>query len=1335
MLGQGRPSSLALAPAGIALLFCAALADFADGQARTPATLPAITRPDEPPITPKAEPVRLRLTWGGSEARAWIGSAQLDKGVISDLKLLGLDADAAGSAWLERGQLRIGDLSPHVLDCVDITAEAAPDAQLVVELAAEPTEAPARAQVAIADLAKRPYQIRLDDRGNTLEIAIVPHPIVQISINRNERQQESLIFSPGEQLSFAATLALPASLHGTTVDVQTSLHPARQVGSPPLWSDNLKLSVPIEGQPQFVREVPLKQPEGVYTVRVAVSRPSGYFRDRFFASTAPLAERTFEIVVIDPRPPATAATDTWTRVLEIDPSNPGWIDRLPSWTPVRRIPGLNHGPLGNIRAGVVELPTGRFVELPPTAAGGEANWQAYTLPVEAVGRPHMLEVDFPIGNEQHFGLSILEPNAAGIVDESPRDTGVVVEGLGRDAKKIETERILFWPRTQSPTLVVTNRHPSAAARFGTIRLQRLNGALNNGPAERAASQRLVAAFVARPLIAETFGATQGSAVIGPVAAPRTADDLLTFYESATRLSEHLRYGGYNAAVVSALADGSSIFPLASSSVTPFYDSGRLANRLKESDGLELALRVFDRDGLTLIPAVQFAAPLAKLEQLRRSSDPQTNGLEWVNRDGRTWLEENGARGGLAPYYNVLDPRVQRAMLDTAAEIVGRYSNHRSFGGVAVQLTSDGYAQLPPFGWGLDDATIARFEQATGIAMPATGTGRFKIRHDLLASRYAAEWRSWRAAEMARFYGQLAEVVRGNTDRRLLLTTEKLFDHPHVAQRILPNLRDENRVAAALLELGLERQLLERTPGITLCPTMYIGPTKPLPDCANDLELNAAFARWRKLPGSNALAGAVLYHRSKELRLPSFATRMSAAMKVASGFRFICEPVGYGPLARQPYIQAIGGTDPALLLDGGDLLPLAQDKKLREIRSAIAQLPISAQISEIAMQPVVVRTYSEASQTTIVVMNSSPWAAQAQVALTLPSSVTLEPLTNSADVSDTARAKPITLAGGQQSWSVLLEPYDLQAVRIATSGANVVGVNVDLDGGARPELKAHLADFMNRDVSASRPFQQLANPGFEPLDGGAEVPGWRLTEATKNNATIQLDATAPQEGKTSLHLRNNGKLAAAHSDPFLIPATGQLGMMVFARCKTADPATELRLVCEWENRGQRDRRAAKVQCAQLVRPNQDWDPRPLAIPYVDLPLDSQATMRIVFELNGPGEIWLDNVTMYDLLFPLSWYGNSQAEKLQLVKLTGSAENAFERDQLSDCLQLLDGYWPRFVMAYRPPNAPKVAVRPGVAAAAPPPQGQPPNAAPAPPADQNQPAAPGVMDRFKRWVIPR
>jgi hypothetical protein len=547
------------------------------------------------------------------------------------------------------------------------------------------------------------------------------------------------------------------------------------------------------------------------------------------------------------------------------------------------------------------------------------------------------------------------------------------------------------------------------------------------------------------------------------------------------------------------------------------------------------------------------------------------------------------------------------------------------------------------------------------------------------------------------------------------------------------LRDENRVAATLLELGLDRQLLERTPGIVLCPTIYIGPTKPLPDCANDLELNAAFARWRPQPNAGELPGAILYHRPKELRLPSFAARVGAAMKVASDFHFICEPVGYSALARQPYVHALSGMDPALLLDGGDLLPLVQNKKLREIRAAIAQLPVSAQVSEVAAQPVIVRTFSEANQTTILVMNSSPWAAQAQIALALPSTVTLEPLTDSAESSDAPRTKAVTLASGQQSWSVLLEPFDIQAVRISAPGVNAVGVNVDLERGARPELKAHLADFMNRDVSASRLFQQLANPGFEPLGGGAPVPGWSLTEASKANATIELDAIAPQQGKTSLHFRNNGNFAAVESDPFMIPATGQLGMTLFARCKNADPQTELRLVFQSENGGGRYRHAAKVQCAQLVQPNQGWDPRPLAIPSNNLPLDSQGMMRVVIELNGPGEVWLDNVTMHDLLLPLTWYGNAQAEKLQLVKLTGSAENAFERDQLSDCLQLLDGYWPRFVMTYRPPNAPKVAVRTDVIApAAPPAQGQGPNAAPAPPAGQGQQAAPGVMDRLKRWV---
>ena len=131
-----------------------------------------------------------------------------------------------------------------------------------------------------------------------------------------------------------------------------------------LSTDKKRLPVPVDGHLNVDLNVPLQQSEGVYTVHVAVSRPSGYFRDKFLPGAAtPLAERSFQIVVLDSRPPVRDANARWDSVLEIDPTNPRWFERLPSWTQVRFIPGLNHGALGSIRAGTVDSPLGRFIEV------------------------------------------------------------------------------------------------------------------------------------------------------------------------------------------------------------------------------------------------------------------------------------------------------------------------------------------------------------------------------------------------------------------------------------------------------------------------------------------------------------------------------------------------------------------------------------------------------------------------------------------------------------------------------------------------------------------------------------------------------------------------------------------------------------------------------------------------------------------------------------------------------------------------------------------------------------------------------------------------------------
>src|SRR5690606_18205481 len=108
------------------------------------------------------------------------------------------------------------------------------------------------------------------------------------------------------------------------------------------------------------------------------------------------------------------------------------------------------------------------------------------------------------------------------------------------------------------------------------------------------------------------------------------------------------------------------------------------------------------------------------------------------------------------YYNTLDPRVQDAMAAVVEELVGRYASHPSFAGVALQLSSQGYAQLPPPEWGMDSVTLAAFSRDTGIAIDATDV-KDPARNPLL-SRHRAAWLEWRAARLAALHHRLARIV-------------------------------------------------------------------------------------------------------------------------------------------------------------------------------------------------------------------------------------------------------------------------------------------------------------------------------------------------------------------------------------------------------------------------------------------------------------------------------------------------------------------------------------------------------------------------------------------------
>lgn len=1284
MIGHGRPASLALALARSALVLCALLVG-----------------PTRAQNAPPSEPIQLRVTWGGGEPTRWLGRINVEDGSFSNLNILGADADAPGSVWIEGRQIRVAALSTHKSDILEATLQANTTAKLQIELGPDdktPQRVPApHFEVSLADLARHPYQVRLDERGNTLEIQIVALPALQIASKRDPP-----IFAPGETCSIELAPAPASVTPGTQLVVHTTLTAARRKES--MWNDERRVEVPVSGQPKFALDVPLPREEGVYTIHVAAARPSG-FTERFWAASTRLAERSFQVVVLEPNPPAPAGKAQWDGVLEIDPTNPRWLERLPTWTQLQRIPGLSRAPLGNFRSVAADPRLGRFNELPRTSAG-DPHWQAYSLPLEAVGIPHMLEVDYPAQLEHALGISIVEPDARGLIHGTHRDGGVYVEGLGRsEATEKQTYRMVFWPRTQAPLLVVTNLNPSQPAFYGAIRVYKrsTNNLSDTKPGGAAKRDRLIAAYFAQSTVGTTLGATQS---IGTDAAGGTiadsVEDPQTAYESATRLADYVRYAGYNCAIVN-IGSGEQ--------------QKRPGARSLDVDKTELIGRVFDREGLSLLPAVEFAAPLPELELLRRANNAQTSGLEWVGPDGRSWLEANGNRQGLAPYYNLLDPRVQQAMLERVRELIDRYGGHSSFAGVAIQLSSDGYAQLPPIDWGLDDATIARFERDTKISLATTENDRFAARHALLTGPHVGTWRSWRAAQVSDFYTQLASLVRGSTNRRLILTTENVFAHPLVSNAMRPNLLAEsaaNRAAATMSDVGLDREVLERVPGLILCPTRYVAPMSPLPDRAHDFELNDAFALWHQASTPLSSRGALLYHRPTRQRLASFEKaripwRMDGEMQLTS------QPLADVGFIRQPYVQAVADNEPSIIIDGGELLPLGQEDALRETRYIVSQLPTDAVVADASKQPILVRSYSEPDRVTLVAMNISPWHCDAQVMLDVPQPAALEPLVSSMN-DDNPAAKPLPLAAGRQPWPITLAPYEMRAVRIPVPNTKVAEVQTKLGKTAGDELAQVLSALSNRDLTAPSDYEKLLNPNFEPLAAGGRLLGWHIT-GNNVKATAELDATAPQDGKTCLYFRCDGQTAQLESDPFPIPPTGQLAMTIYARAQNLGPNTKLQIAFETEHGGQPYFQFARV------RPNTDWG-APFVVLLDNLPFESRGQMRVTFELDGPGEVWLDNAKLDALLFPLKCYGNGQKELMQLSQRIYAAESAFKAGQTSDCVRMFDGYWPRFVLAYRPPVQPKIAT------ATRPTQQQPLPAQP----NQGQQPAPGFGDGIKRFVPP-
>lgn len=1226
------------------------------------------------PVKAEELDLRLRITWGEATQHHWNGILQLSDGSFSEIRRLGFEANAPTSVVNRGSSLTIWQPAPVVFDGIDVRVNASDTATLTIVLQRD--RKPEDEETVILNLAdfaanlKHTASSLIDSENNRLTVRRAPGDHLRVTTNR-----ESFVFSPGETWPFEVQpyrLTPNAELRCTLQLVDTRSRDE-------IWSEQFDVDTDATGSLPSSRPFSVTLPaiEGPYELvatlrerKISVPLLAQSFRDRRFSPPV-VCQRKVQLVVIDPSP-APIDQSPWREVDDVQPGNAKWWERW-SWLPQLKLTGASHGPLDN---GLVSLREHLGHQLTELAPNG---WQAAPLPISRIGAPHLLEVEYPNDAPQTLAISVLETNAAGMVMPLGLDSGVdVVRSPAPSTPGMEKHRLIFWPKTKTPWLLLSNRRDGKPAAFGKIRVLAGPTVLPPASLDRTTTEtRQLAAYYDKPLFPENFSAPEAL----DDTTLQSLGDWNTFYTGGLRLVEYLKHVGYTSAIISVSRDGATIYPSRLLESTPRYDSGSLfvsGQDLRQKDVLEMLFRLFDREQLQLIPSFHFATPLPELEALQRDNDPAANGIELLGYDGRSWAARFGTNRGQAPYYNPLDTRVQNAIRHAIDEVVDRYSHHSSFAGVSLQMGPDTFVQLPGVAWGNDDRTIARFKVATKTEVPGDGQTRHRDRSTFLTGVGRKLWLDWRAQELARFYSDIqSDVARSRPNAKLYLATSGLLDSSLVKDELQPRLPLRSDVSDTMLQLGLSAKLLQKNVQIVPMRPQRIKPFTALADQAVDLQTRES-ATVDSLFEGEAFASAINYHEPLTFAIPSFdAVSPFGTEKTRTWFASQIPSNGFH--ARSQFIHNIAALDAQLVAEGGWMLPLGQEDALRKQFTAFRQLPaqrfetVKPASAAAQASSIVFRKLTVGPRTYFYVVNNAPWPATADIDLEMSHAGVIHRF-----ASDQS-AQPRAVNSGQ-IWTVELEPYDLVAGYFTDSSTKVVDWRVRFDRVVTAELTTLVQEVKSRvnELRTREPLKVVANSGFEQVGSMGEPVDW--VHAKGPGITIDVSDKEPRTGSRSLHMKvtDRKKIAWIRNREFPAPKTGRLSLLAWVRTRDDGTQPQLRMSIDNGRGYYTFATLGKDVDGQSVNEllGKAWPAEAYLFHCDTLPADLE-NISIGFDLVGEGEVWIDDVEVYDLYF-------FDTELNELIKNVATAHFQLEDGRVTDCERFLDGYWPRFVIEHVPPS---------------------------------------------------
>ena len=416
-----------------------------------------------------------------------------------------------------------------------------------------------------------------------------------------------------------------------------------------------------------------------------------------------------------------------------------------------------------------------------------------------------------------------------------------------------------------------------------------------------------------------------------------------------------------------------------------------------------------------------------------------------------------------------------------------------------------------------------------------------------------------------------------------------------------------------------------------------------------------------------------------------------------------------------------------MVNGGWELSLGQEDSLGDLVAAYRRLPAIhfRRLSDApggldnrrlldtpggsSTQPVTIRLGTHAQGTYVYLVNDAPFAT------TVGMDVAASPGCRIEELSGLRRVPTLVRHGQLAHWTLDLEPYNLVAVRFNEPQVQFLRPQVTWSRSVQVALESRLAELGDRAAVLRNPPQWdvLDNPGFErPATPGNPIAGWSVS--SQAGTAVAIDGKERHGGLYSARLSSQGPTTTLISQPFAPPATGRLTISVWFRGADVLPQQQpaLRLAVVGKHQGRDFLRFAQLGQGGSLAISPTWSP--VVVQVNDLPLDGLSQLQLRFDLLGRGQVWLDDIQLCQLAF-------NKSEVIEMFKLIAPADVKLQQGEVGDCLDLLESYWPRFLMANVAPGPASLTRRTGSSR----------SSATAPPKQPERSAS--LMDRL-RGVLP-